>query len=240
MRRFLLLMGVLSLLTAVSLRPALAQFTVYSDRSAFEALLGPVTVEDFTDSIHFPISSGILNTFTDEVVAFGSPIKPGDIKPGVTYSRPVGESFFFNIDAGGGYIGGFLDGFNQPGDNPPLTVTFDGPVKGFGFNTNALMGTRFVVDFFTSGSLLGSAGVAVNQVYEPDQFFGVISDEQNIVKAVITGFGDTSFRFALDNFTFSAVGGGGGGPEVPEPGTLALLMGAGTAGCLFLIRRRRR
>jgi hypothetical protein len=221
------------------MRPALAQYTVYSDRTTFEAGLGPVTVEDFTDSAHFPIASGILNTFTDEAVDFGSPIKPGDIKPGVTYSRPVGESFFFNIDAGGGYTGGFLDGFNQDGDNPPLTVTFDGPVKGFGFNTNILMGTRFVVDVFTAGGLLGSLEVAVDQISAPVQFFGVISDEQNITKAVITGFGDGSFRFSLDNFTFSEVG-GNGGPEVPEPGTMAMLAGAGFAGSLFLIRRRRK
>ena len=36
---------------------------------------------------------------------------PGDIAAGVTYSTPVGDSFFFNIDAGGGFVGGFLDGF---------------------------------------------------------------------------------------------------------------------------------
>jgi hypothetical protein len=240
MRRFLLLLGVFSLLTVGSMRCAMAQYTVFSDRATFEAGLGPVTAEDFTDSYHFPISSCILNTFTDEVVMYGSPIKLGDIKPGVTYSRPVGQSFFFNIDAGGGYEGGFLDGFHQPGDNPPLTVTFDGSVKGFGFNTNYLMGSRFVVDIFATGGLLGSVEVAVDQVISPVQFFGVISDEQNIVKAVITGFGDTTFRFALDNFTFSATGGGGGGPEVPEPGALALLTGAGTAGSLFLFRRRRR
>jgi hypothetical protein len=33
---------------------------------------------------------------------------------------------------------------------------------------------------------------------------------------------------------------GGEVPEVPEPGTLALLIGAGSAGSLFLIRRRKR
>lgn len=40
---------------------------------------------------------------------------------------------------------------------------------------------------------------------------------------------------------FRVLGGqGGGGPEVPEPGTLAMLVGAGVGGSLILLRRRRR
>ncbi len=116
--------------------------TEYFDQDSFDAAVaGPLTVEDFTPTSHFPISTGVLNTLTD-LPAIG--IYPGDILPGVTYSTNVdskGASFNeFNIDGGGsGFSGGFLDSLNLL-SNRSLTASFDSPVEAFGFDTNGAVG----------------------------------------------------------------------------------------------------
>lgn len=203
--------------------------TTYTDRPTFEAALGvPFTVEDFTDDSHFPISTGILNSATD-LPDIG--IAPGDIQPGVTYSTAIGDSFFFNIDAGGGYEGGFLDGFAQSAFANELTVTFDGPVKGFGFDTNSLMGTEFsiTINFISGPAYTNSFSVADSSALE---FFGFTSDATDITSAVILG-NDSFFSFALDNFTFGPAG------VIPEPSSIALA-GLGALGLLGLARKRRK
>ena len=63
--------------------------TVYTDQPSFDAATGvPMTVEDFTNTVHFPITTGTLNSETNLVVVVGPPITPGLIQPGVTYSNP--------------------------------------------------------------------------------------------------------------------------------------------------------
>lgn len=207
--------------------------TTYADRTTFEtALGGPITVETFTEVAHFPISTGILNSSTNLVVDSGPPILPGDIKPGVTYSTAIGTGFFFNIDSGGGYVGGFLDGFAQSTYANALTITFDNPVSGFGFDTNSLMGSGFDVAInFTSGPAYAN-NFAVAPNLGPLQFFGFTSDMGDISSVVILGKGNAIFSFALDNFTF------GGSTVVPEPSSLALTA-IGGLGLIGLARRRR-
>ena len=218
--------------------PAVAgSITNFSSRSAFQtAVGGPVTVETFTSSFHYPISTGVLNSATNLVVGSGTPILPGDIQPGVTYSTAIGSGNFFNIDLGGSgsLPGGFLDGFDRVG-SPVLTTTFAGPVSGFGFDTNSFMGTLVSIDIkFASGpDFTGVFSVAQSQNI---QFFGFLSDSKDITSAQILGIGPF-FAFALDNFTFSSTD-----PvnPVPEPATVGMAGTAAVVGLVVWFRKRRR
>jgi len=201
------------LLAAASSSPAFAgSITAYSDRATFTAAVGgSPTVETFGDVPRFPIPTGVLNSSTNLAVDFGPPITPGLIQPGVTYSTPIGTGLFFNIDGGGGYTGGFLDSLSS---GLPLTVIFDGPVSGFGFDTNGLMGSTFDLTInFLSGS-------PYFDLWQTPGFFGFTSSSQDIVSAVIVGRGG-NFGFDLDNFTYSDVG--PGTTVVPLPAPLLLL-----------------
>ena len=223
------LVSAVALACAIPALPAKADLiTTYFDRPTFTAAAGiPLTIEDFTDKSHFPISSGVLNSETSEPGA-NNPLFPGDIQPGVTYSTPIGDGNFFNIDHGGGYMGGFLDGF-LPSDRE-VTVDFHGTdpsvartVSAFGFDIGSLNATDFdVLIQFDSGP-----DQLFNFAY-PDQisFFGFISDAQDITSVIIDNNGG-SFGFDFDNFTYDVV---------PAPGALALL---GIAGLIGTRRRRK-
>ena len=208
--------------------PAFASnITVYADRVSFDAAVGSTTTENFLDTSHLLISSGILNQFTNE-----AGINPGDIQPGVTYSTPIGTGLFFNIDAGpgSGYTGGFLDGIRS-GDPSPLTITFDTPVSAFGFDTNIRMGTDFDLTInFTQGADFDADFVVMNS--SDMEFFGFQSDFSDITSVVIQGYGDVSLNFALDNFSF-------GGTAVPVPAAL-WLFGSGLISLFGMARTKRR
>jgi len=195
---------------------------IFDDRTAFDAAVGSTTLEDFTGTFHFPISTGILNSNTN-LPAIN--LFPGDIQPGVTYSMPIGTGFFFNIDAGGGFIGGFLDGVRNPEFNP-VTITFDNPVAAFGFDTNQLMGQSFDITIqFTAGpDFVGNFPVTQNPSLE---FFGFQSEQSDIVTVIIQSDGTSNFDYVFDNFAF---GGQGclivGGSLLPLDTTALLLTGA--------------
>jgi hypothetical protein len=198
--------------------------TVYTDRPSFNAAVGVMTIEDFTDTSHFPITTGVLNSETN-LPDIG--IFPGTIQPGVTYSTPIGEGNFFNIDAGGGYTGGFLDGFNP--SEREVTIDFHQTdpdvartVYAFGFDLGSLGATDFDVSIhFDSGP-----DQHFNFVYPAQMgFFGFVSDSKDIASVVI-GNNGSFFGFDFDNFTYDIV---------PGPGALALLGLAGIGA-----RRRRR
>lgn len=220
----------LCLLGASAAAAQAGTITATTDRAAFEAQFAGVTVEDFGPQAAFPIASGILNSATDETTANGVAIRPGDIVDGVTFSTPVGTGLFFNIDAGGGFTGGFLDGLGSANEN--LTIAFDVPQSAFGFSTNSGLMRTFdlAIGFAGGGTFTGSyrtpgAGALV--------FFGFTSDAKDISSVVIDG--TSGFNFAIDDFTFPAVA----PPATPIPlpaGLPLLLAGLGT---LALMRRRR-
>jgi hypothetical protein len=180
--------------------------TVLSD------LGGAALVEDFTSSAHFPITTGVLNSATN-LPSIG--IVPGTILPGVTYSTPIGSGDFFNIDAGGGFPGGFLDTFTGPN---ALTVQFATAQTAFGFDTNSLMGSSFhiTINFSGGGSFSDTLSIPNTAALTG---FGFISSMADITSAVIVNPAAGNFGFAVDNFTyaFSSVS------PVPEPTSLALL-----------------
>jgi hypothetical protein len=216
------LRGTGAALALLAAGPALANsITVYNDRAIFTAEVGGApTVETFGPTAKFPISTGVLNSNTNLP---GIGIAPGDILPGATYSTPIGVGNFFNIDSGGGFLGGMLNSLASS----PLTVTFDGPVSGFGFDTNNLMGDNFqiTINFLTSSPFFTSLPVFSTGDLE---FFGFTSSSQDIVSAVIysTSTGTPSsrgFSFILDDFTFTSPGVGPGTTVVPLPAPLLLL-----------------
>lgn len=193
----------------------------HDDLIGFNAAVGssPVTVEDFTSTAHFPISSGVLNSSTNE-----AGLSPGDIQAGVTYSTPIGTGNFFNIDCC--YNGNpFLDTVTS---NGPLTVTFDAPTKGFGFNSGIFIDGLTLDIIFSSGA---------SQSFNPfidgaDRFYGFVSSAEDILSAVIGG-SSNAFTFAIDDFRFTT----GGTTSVSEPNTFVLL-GLGLAGLGFVKRRK--
>jgi len=210
------------LLTAASAQVIVTHNTL----TTFDAVVGgnPVTVEDFTSSFHFPISTGILNSQTNLVVESGTPIVPGMIQPGVTYSTPIGTSVFFNIDAGADFVGGFLDTATGEG---PLTITFDDiPALGFGFDTDDFMGTSFNITIFFSNDTSYTSVVPI--ISSTPMFYGFTSDAFNIVSVELYGE-SVGHVWGIDNFRFTSI---------PEPGT-GWLLGLGTLGVFAWWRRRR-
>lgn len=197
--------------------------STYSDRTTFDNAIGTSTIEDFTDSLHYPLSSGVLNSSSTE-----AGLVAGDIESGVTYSTTIGTGNFFNIDAGGGYTGGMLDSIQ--GDHE-LTITLDNSISAFGFDTNQLMGSLFdIVINFSSGdstSLQFSVAQSTNM-----EFFGFQSSLSDIDSVLISGNHQT-FNFIIDNFAFGA----SSSINVPEPSIIALL-GFGLAGLGFARRRK--
>lgn len=216
------------LLLAFTSTTASAAIVTYGNRAAFAAATGAATIETFTNTAHFPISSGILNSSTTE-----AGLTAGEILAGVTYRTTpcVNNNVCFNIDAGGGFVGGFLDSI---GGDRVLTVDFDSAQGAFGFDTNGLMPT-FTVSIFSGATQIYSGSLALSQ--PGMNFFGFASSSANITRVLIDGTSpNTSFNFALDNFTFN------GGPvvitdPVPEPAAWALMLsGFGIVGAA--IRRR--
>lgn len=201
--------------------------STFSDRTTFNgAAGGSLTIEDFTTTSHFPISTGVLNSQTN-LPSIG--ILPGDIEAGVTYSTAIGISNFFNLDAGGGYTGGFLDG-RGTGD---LNIKFTGTdpnvarsVSAFGFDMGSLIGRDTTVSEVTI-SFLTDPDQVFNLAYPGTiEFFGFVSDASDITSVVVSHNDESSFSFEMDNFTFQTV---------PSPSSLSLL-----AVCGLVANRRRR
>lgn len=218
----------IALFGALALSALTAQagtFTVETDRATFQTGLGSYTLEDFTSQAHFPIASGVLNSNTNQPDIF---IFPGLIKPGVTYSTPIGSGFFFNIDSGVGFDGGFLDTL----DGLLLTVTFDTPVAGFGFDTSFVAPGLSVTVNFTDGTSQSYQAAVTSRL---PTFFGFSASGAEIQSAVIGDPTNGGFSFAVDNFTFGSVASG-----VPEPKTYgAALAGLGVVGLMAGRRQRR-
>jgi hypothetical protein len=197
----------------------------YTDRSTFTTVTGASTIEDFGPTSHFPITSGTLNSSTNE-----AGITPGLIKPGVTYSTPVGSGNFFNIDLGGGFTGGFLD---RRGAGI-LTITFDQAQSAFGFDATFLMG-GFNVTINSDSQVLSNQNF--NVVRGGTLAFFGFSDSTADIKSVTISNSGSAFvgvGFAIDNFTYGATV----TSSVPEPSTWAMMI-LGFAGVGFMAYRRK-
>lgn len=201
--------------------------TTFSDLGAFEAAVGatPMTLETFTDSARFPITTGVLNSSTSLWVSNGPAITPGTIQPGVTYSTPVGSDNFFNIDCCNGLRGPFLDTVTG---NGPLTVAFDHNTWAFGFNSGYFNNGLGVTINFASGPAYSNTFSVGG-----DAFYGFMSDAADI-QSVVIGGSTNGFTFAIDDFRFTTAA-----PPIPEPDTYAMLLaGLGLLG--FAARRKHR
>ena len=222
---------VLSSVFVLSSRVAEAgSITTFTDRTVFDTSVGPTITDTFGDTFGFPISTGVLDASTNLMLASGDPILPGRVQPGVSYSTPMGSGNFFNLDANSGFAGAFLDGGLRAMGRNPLTVRFDGPVLGFGFDTNRLMGTTFrVTILFQSGARFTRVSPIPDS--GPTVFFGFRSSEADIVSVQIVGRGG-SFDFAVDNFSVA------GRPALPEPSALCLIAMAMIALAVRVPRRR--
>jgi hypothetical protein len=188
------------------------------------ALGSAASVDTFGPDFAFPIATGVLDSTTNMVTSQGGPILPGLIAAGVTYSTPIASGNFFNIDFGGQYSGGFLDGL-APGGR--LTISFATAQSAFGFladpsTTGSSVNVKLTFTDTTSYSVTESIGAL--------QGFGFMSSAADIASVEIYGNNTTPYAFAVDDVTFGTI-------DTPEPASMVLL-GAGLAG-LGLARRRR-
>lgn len=201
-------LALIGILLAASTGVNAGTISTFTDRATFDSNVGTTTLENFTASPNFPIPGGSLSSTS----SFGT-LLAGDIQAGATYTSPVGSGNYFNIDAGGGFVGGFLDGFN-PSDRD-LTITYSPLISAFGFETNSLMPNfDITINFLTGTSYTSNFSLVGSGL----QFFGFQSSATDIQSVVISG-NNSFFGFAIDNHVF----GGTRAQSVPEPATLALL-----------------
>ena len=231
---FLFALGLLSSLTAAHA----GTVTVFSDRAAFESGFNSVTTEDFGPyyGSGLTITSGVLNASTYATNGTFT-VNPGDIVAGVTFSTAPGALYSFNLDSNYFFSGALLSSLRSTGTRD-LTVSFDSPQAGFGFDTSFLMRSFDVTINFVSGpsqtfSYAFPLPAALAEYYPT--FFGWESSAADITSVIIGSnlTGTSGLNFALDNFAFSAAA------TTPVPAALPLFA-TGLAGFGWLARRRRK
>jgi hypothetical protein len=231
--------------------PITVFFDGTDDDTAFEAATGPgFTVDNFGTTFGggFSELDASTNLGTGDL-NFGGPILPGTVAAGATYSAPTGISNHPNgpmsLSSSTAYNSVFLSALNDPSvSDPPIsiTVTFDNPVSGFGFDsTSYLMGDGFdiqimflVGDDYIEHFEFDNDPIDGEQVLE---FFGFLSDETDILSVTLQGTGAVgasslvSGRTNFDDFTYGVVDG-----VIPIPGAVWLFGSA--LGLLGWIRRK--
>ncbi len=193
-----------------------ANFTVFTDRTAFEAAVGAgLTTETFNSAGSDISFSGSSTTFGQLTLSADDTAFPGNNKIDVT---PIpGE-----VDVNGSTAVNFFTRANQN-----ASVAFDAPILAFGadfFNFND--------DFLrTQVSILGDLLSPQATTDNTLSFFGVISD-QAFSSVLFAGLDNDVF--GMDNVSFSS-----SVSVVPLPAALPLMAGALAVMGLFGWRKKR-
>jgi hypothetical protein len=238
----LVALGVLASFTAAHA----GTVTEFADRATFEAGFNSVSTEDFGDygssTSTLTIASGVLNASTSATNGIVT-VNPGDFVAGVTFSTPVGTAAFFNLDRNYFFSGMILSSLRGTSTSyygtRDLTVSFDAPQAGFGFDTSILMRSFDVTINFASGpSQTFSYAFPTPAVYAEyiPTFFGWESSAADITSVVIgSNLSSTSgLNFLVDNFSFAAA------TATPVPAALPLFAsGLGAFGFLGWFRKKK-
>jgi hypothetical protein len=175
-------------------------------------------------------------------------------QPGGAFERR--DQSYYGYGRDGSWFGHFAGGehllFTQ--DDPdtyagfgPMAFTFEAPIFGFlvQMDNNSFAAPTYYIQAFDGDSDLGTFQVdqaaAGACCANTAPYIGVLSDQANITRVVISGGGDRVWGDYANNF---AIGGPlieaqGATATVPEPGSLALL-GTGILWIMTLACRRRR
>lgn len=153
-------------------------------------------------------------------------------------------------DQGNAWAGGFGAGDHllwTSGTNGPMTLVFDDPIIAAGAmicaNRTGPFGARLEA-FDLSGVSLGAVTVdGISDIALDTAPFIGIADANGLatIKKIVFSLDYANVftgDFAINRVELKTVG-GNQGPEVPEPGALALLAGFGVAGALVALRRKR-
>lgn len=215
---------------------ARAQITTYATRTDFNIAFPGLPVEDFEEARvpngAFAQMANPLDQFTNNAV-----FSPGEILGGLRIT--VGSSAIIgpnNLFVGGAGFANYTSkaiSYNG-GDttSPEITLSFfNGNVTAFGLDlTSTPNGNNVTLSLFSGTANLGS--FTVNNVQGAGTFFGASSASAPITSVTLTSL---SNFFGVDNIAFPATP----SADIPEPGTLALLLaGTLTTGAGFLRRRR--
>jgi PEP-CTERM motif len=198
--------------------PAQAQFSTYTDRASYQAQLGTMVIDDYSNpNYQFIQSNAAMSAVLGETRYTSTGFPEWNLIPDSFYCAGCNGSFrmdFRNTTVSSGGLGVYGVGFDFFND---VFVPYSAYIT-FGDGT-------------TTNLELAAAS------YNDRAFFAVTSDK--LVATMDIGFanGQTTQNgsFGQDNLTIGAVG---GATVVPEPSTVVLLA-AGLAGLGFAGRARR-
>lgn len=217
MLRFLSMLGVAALLAASIIRPAnaLVLFDNFGPRNAYDNTIGWTLGYQAPPYIQGEgFTPGVSATLNSIEVAINLVNGPNELTLKLMTDDSGKPGSVIEEWAVSGAMGLFGDAF------PTFTVTS-------ALNPLLSAGTQYwVVPFVSSDTHAAWNWNSIGD-FGPHAF---------------SSDGGATFNVGVyERGAFRVLGGaGGGGPEVPEPGTLALLVGAGAGGSLLLIRRRRK
>ena len=242
----LALVGVLVLWWACPVAVHCAPITIFTQRTAFDAAVGPTSLEDFTVDGPGVILTGPLNATSSYPARFGfEPLLPGDIVPGVTFTSPGASDPVASIDdvkfalTFGSVLDldhTFLATMNRAGPRQPITVEFSPAVAAFGFDADEqTTGQNLTAEVvFTTGASTTLALENPNSI-GTRSFFGFRSDDADIARVTFVGTADAyDIGFGFDNFAFTSAD--LVPPAIPLPP--AVLMAPVAVGCGVFWRRR--
>ena len=193
-----------------------ADFTVYTDRSLFQAALPSFTIETFeTSPLIGDLSSGGIQTqafnyFTVSTV-------PNAVK---VLGAPGGEGSFNTTPGGSKYLYLDTDRFST---GSQATFALKEPTFAFGFDYT---GVNAVLANFNASVLNNSYNLIANPDNSTALFWGIIT---NLPFSEIILMTSTDSGYGIDQVTLGVT-------PVPEPSTL-LLLGSGLVGLIGFRRK---